>query len=365
MTEDQPHNGQTIDNGDQNTMMIHTTTSMANTSPIASSGPKHIKAPVCNLPEMLEQATRTTEISKLLCSKETMRHLNPGTPTSSCCSPTVTAAVKVFEGDSCEKEGVNAMILTRQVSRQGRESQRWDTDEKTNSMVRLVTGCVPILSNGQILFVSASRKPEWILPKGGWETDETMEVSAIRECFEEAGVVGVVGPKLSEVEYETRKGKKRRLELEGLLKKQTKSQSEGSSSNLVPVSEDERPAPVKTEEASILPTSPNGKPPRAAHLMSDAAVDMIRGAANPLSNMGQMDETLSVVSDASNGHTHAKLTLFPLYVTDVKDKWPESGRLRRAMDIDEAIAMLESRPEFRKPLQEVKARGLHLLTNRR
>ncbi|MCI12140.1 nudix hydrolase 4, partial [Trifolium medium] len=27
-------------------------------------------------------------------------------------------------------------------------------------------------------------------PKGGWETDETMEQAALRETIEEAGVVG-------------------------------------------------------------------------------------------------------------------------------------------------------------------------------
>jgi len=84
---------------------------------------------------------------------------------------------------------------------------------------RMVTGCVPIVEGGRILLVSASRKSEWILPKGGWETDELMEESAIRECFEEAGVLGVLGPRLSEIEYETRKGKKRRLEFEEFQKK--------------------------------------------------------------------------------------------------------------------------------------------------
>ena len=41
----------------------------------------------------------------------------------------------------------------------------------------------------------------------------------MREAFEEAGVIGVLGPKLTEVQYETRKSKKRRLESEELLKK--------------------------------------------------------------------------------------------------------------------------------------------------
>jgi len=46
------------------------------------------------------------------------------------------------------------------------------------------------------------------LPNGGWERDEVMEGSAIREGFKEAGVLGRLGPKLSAVQYETRKAKK-------------------------------------------------------------------------------------------------------------------------------------------------------------
>jgi diphosphoinositol-polyphosphate diphosphatase len=70
-------------------------------------------------------------------------------------------------------------------SRQGRQHQRWKPGG-----VRQVTGCVPILQNSQILLISASRKNTWILPKGGWELDETMAESAVRETYEEAGVTG-------------------------------------------------------------------------------------------------------------------------------------------------------------------------------
>jgi 8-oxo-dGTP pyrophosphatase MutT (NUDIX family) len=48
-------------------------------------------------------------------------------------------------------------------------------------------------------------------PKGGWEMDEELEESAIRETYEEAGVIGVLGPKLSEFHYETRKALRRLL----------------------------------------------------------------------------------------------------------------------------------------------------------
>ena len=43
--------------------------------------------------------------------------------------------------------------------------------------------------------------------------------SALRETYEEGGVVGTLGPKLTLIEYETKKAKKRRLEMESLQKK--------------------------------------------------------------------------------------------------------------------------------------------------
>lgn len=41
----------------------------------------------------------------------------------------------------------------------------------------------------QVLLISSSKHPnEWILPKGGWESDETLIECALREADEEAGV---------------------------------------------------------------------------------------------------------------------------------------------------------------------------------
>ena len=74
-----------------------------------------------------------------------------------------------------------------------------------------------------MLFVSSSRKNDWVLPKGGWENDEALEEGAIHECFEEAGVLGILGPQLREINYETRKAKKRRLEFEEKTKTTTSS----------------------------------------------------------------------------------------------------------------------------------------------
>jgi diphosphoinositol-polyphosphate diphosphatase len=242
-----------------------------------------------------------------------------------------------------------AKVSARKVSRNGRECQRWFQDPSSQTLYRMVTGCVPIVEGGKILFVSASRKAEWILPKGGWEQDEDMEESAIRECFEEAGVVGILGPRLTEIEYETRKAKKRRMEFEELQRK-TKTLRVAYSASPAPIKNSKEP--VEGEAKVHLENVASIKDCLAP--VSDEDFNRIRGQA-----LKQCDETSSVVSDAS--HSHVRMNLFPMYVSEVKSSWPESGRFRKVVDIDEAIKMCESRPELQQALIEVKQRNLHLL----
>jgi diphosphoinositol-polyphosphate diphosphatase len=247
-------------------------------------------------------------------------------------------------------EKLNAVVTSRKTSRQGRSSQRWVTDEHSQVVTRLVTGCVPILEGGYVLFVSASRKLEWILPKGGWELDETMEAGAIRECYEEAGALGILGPKLTEISYESRKAKKRRLEMEDYMKIQELTIP--TSAAQIEASEDEQQCFLDdAEESKDLPGSLFHAP------VADEVFAKICRDAKQKSKK-HSDETSSVASDASATCTHVRMSLFPLYVTEIKDIWPESGRLRKALLIDDAIEMLEMRPEMRAALQEVKAKGL-------
>ena len=51
---------------------------------------------------------------------------------------------------------------------------------------------------------------------------------------------------------------------------------------------------------------------------------------------------------------------YPLYVSEVLDKWPEDGRHRQIVSIDEAIKAVV-RPELKLVLQEVKDKKLHLV----
>ncbi|RKP10973.1 NUDIX hydrolase domain-like protein, partial [Thamnocephalis sphaerospora] len=57
-----------------------------------------------------------------------------------------------------------------------------------------VSVCIPVdREHGRVMLVSSRSRPnEWILPKGGWESDESKERSAEREAWEEAGVLGQI-----------------------------------------------------------------------------------------------------------------------------------------------------------------------------
>jgi 8-oxo-dGTP pyrophosphatase MutT (NUDIX family) len=377
-------------NASKVTLMISIEETSANMNSInaLSSGPDspldsvgRLKAPpTCDDPRLQAEAMSSEQLSKFVFAQKSnttstvLRSTGSNVVSSvtiSCYSSSSTSCGDIQSADEKlidkDREGIdmNTRVLRRETSRQGRETQRWVTHENTQQAIRLVTGCVPILSNGNILFVSASRKSEWILPKGGWENDETMEESAVRETYEEAGVVGFLGPRLNEVCYEARKSRKRRLEIEELKKEkadflpvESESNSEKTASLHSPLYNDHSVAPLENSSlqgkaeshVSFFDTEPV--------MMSDAVVARLRGSAAKIS-----DETSSIASDSSF-YSHVKMTLFPLYITEIMETWPESGRIRKAVDIDEAINMMESRSEFHTILLEVKARGLHLVHQR-
>lgn len=59
---------------------------------------------------------------------------------------------------------------------------------------RLVAGLVPLSQdNYYVLLIQSTSRSNWVLPKGGWETDEaTAQEAAQREAWEEAGIVCTV-----------------------------------------------------------------------------------------------------------------------------------------------------------------------------
>eukprot|EP00557_Chaetoceros_sp_GSL56_P001203 CAMPEP_0176490500 /NCGR_PEP_ID=MMETSP0200_2-20121128/7905_1 /TAXON_ID=947934 /ORGANISM="Chaetoceros sp., Strain GSL56" /LENGTH=451 /DNA_ID=CAMNT_0017887813 /DNA_START=638 /DNA_END=1993 /DNA_ORIENTATION=- len=282
-------------------------------------------------------------------------------------------------------------ILQRTESRNGRDHQRFASDPLTGQMFRLTTGSVPILNDGRILLISSSRKEEWILPKGGWESDETLEVSALRETYEEGGILGTLGPKLTEIEYETRKAKKRRLELESLKKKFEV--GSGTVSGLPPattinetisyssaVSVHSTSSSVCHSEDDLMQGSGHSRDQQSVNLSNETS--KLNSAAsekdclivpatikhetkNTVSektdtDAASLDSVNSYTSDASSSCGYVRMLMFPLYVLEVREHWPESGRARKAVDIDTAIEMMKPRPEFHQVLLEVKEKGYHL-----
>jgi hypothetical protein len=164
------------------------------------------------------------------------------------------------------------------------------------------------------------------------------------------------------------------LELEEMLKRLKNASPEAGSSSGgsddVP-SEEEQSAPDKEQTTpTFVPPPPvtvihtgdsdkdEAKTPDGT--MSDDVVNRIRASRN-LGGNG-CDETSSAASDASGTYSLVRMTLFPLYVTEVKDDWPECGRFRKAVEIDDAIEMMRSRPEFQAVLKEVKQKNIHLMT---
>eukprot|EP01083_Nonionella_stella_P094717 265830_1 len=261
-------------------------------------------------------------------------------------------------------------ILQRTESRNGRDLQRFQTDHQTGHLLRLTTGTVPIMKNGSILLVSSSRKEGWILPKGGWESDESLEVSALRESYEEGGILGIMGPRLTEVTYETRKAKKRRLEMESIKKKyEIEIIKEGGTSGSNPAQSQSSAISLPSATSSTCHSEEGDTMQSSSH-----SKDHIQGNLFPLSTTrannlsGEIvrDDAASlgsIASDASAHCNHVRMLMLPLYVLEVREHWPESGRARKVVDIDTAIDIMAPRPEFQKVLIEVKQKGYHLNPN--
>ncbi|KAK3222232.1 hypothetical protein Dsin_009257 [Dipteronia sinensis] len=83
------------------------------------------------------------------------------------------------------------------VSRTGRQLQRYDHMGR-----RQVVGCIPyryrieddgtISDELEVLIITSQKGQGMMFPKGGWELDESKKEAALRESFEEAGVLGNV-----------------------------------------------------------------------------------------------------------------------------------------------------------------------------
>ena len=51
----------------------------------------------------------------------------------------------------------------------------------------------------KVLLIQSVRRGGWVLPKGGWELDETAQAAACREAWEEAGIICKVEKDLGKI----------------------------------------------------------------------------------------------------------------------------------------------------------------------
>ncbi|XP_047342362.1 nudix hydrolase 16, mitochondrial-like [Impatiens glandulifera] len=98
------------------------------------------------------------------------------------------------------------------VARTGRLQQRYEAG------YRLLAGCIPYKYRDsgeeiddinteptvEVLMINSNSGPGLLFPKGGWETDETVEEAAAREALEEAGVRGDIMGFLGKYEFKSK-----------------------------------------------------------------------------------------------------------------------------------------------------------------
>ena len=63
----------------------------------------------------------------------------------------------------------------------------------------------------EVLVVHRPRYDDWPFPKGKLDPGETWEQAAVREVWEEAGIVAALGPELAGTEYRDRHGRPKQV----------------------------------------------------------------------------------------------------------------------------------------------------------
>ncbi|GMM27873.1 polyphosphatase [Martiniozyma asiatica (nom. inval.)] len=96
----------------------------------------------------------------------------------------------------CKTEERNINFFKTQTERKGRSEQVYNKF----TYARLVGGCIVLnKTHDKVLMISSSKyKDRWVMPKGGIELDEAdnFRKTAMRETWEEAGVIGRILKKL-------------------------------------------------------------------------------------------------------------------------------------------------------------------------
>ncbi|ETI57183.1 hypothetical protein F441_00456 [Phytophthora nicotianae CJ01A1] len=90
-------------------------------------------------------------------------------------------------------------------SRVGRDKQRYDGNTR---LLACIVVSRRVDTSNEFLLISSSKHPtQWILPKGGWENDESAVECALREADEEAGVTGKIIGSLGTLDFASQQGK--------------------------------------------------------------------------------------------------------------------------------------------------------------
>ncbi|KAL2316452.1 Diphosphoinositol polyphosphate phosphohydrolase aps1 [Schizosaccharomyces pombe] len=87
-----------------------------------------------------------------------------------------------------EPDHLRTAVNRSMTSREGRTKNRFNPI----TGARLAAGVVALSADKRkVLLVSSAKKhPSWVVPKGGWEADESVQQAALREGWEEGGLVG-------------------------------------------------------------------------------------------------------------------------------------------------------------------------------
>ncbi|KAG2512430.1 hypothetical protein BBI17_008252 [Phytophthora kernoviae] len=106
-----------------------------------------------------------------------------------------------------DEEHIDARISSPLLqSRVGRDKQHYDGN--TRLLACIVASRHRQVGADEFLLISSSKHPSrWILPKGGWENDESVVESALREADEEAGVTGDIVGSLGTLDFASQQGK--------------------------------------------------------------------------------------------------------------------------------------------------------------
>ncbi|KAF4315891.1 hypothetical protein BBO99_00009751 [Phytophthora kernoviae] len=102
------------------------------------------------------------------------------------------------------KKLATSTVLTSLV---GRGKQRYSKDGRRLLSCIVVSHPEKGVGKDVLLISSSGKEGKWILPKGGWESHETITASALREVGEEAGVAGTITSSLGKMNFQNKKDK--------------------------------------------------------------------------------------------------------------------------------------------------------------